>query len=85
MRGVLRDAGPWIDSEHPLHELVLAEVDVGAGNRHQDRFEDGPGARVIAGEEGLHSTAEMLGHVVRIRAADVACRFRERPCFFDDS
>jgi hypothetical protein len=57
---------------------VLAEIDVGAGYRRQDRFEDGSGARVIAREEGFRRPTEMLGHVVRICVADVARRVRER-------
>ncbi len=52
-RDVLRDARPRVDSQHLLHELVLAEIDVDAGNRRQDRFEDGSGAPVIAREEGF--------------------------------
>jgi hypothetical protein len=64
--------------EHLLDELVLAEVDVDAGNRRQDRFEDGPGARMIAREKGFRSPTEMLGHVARICIADVARGVRER-------
>jgi hypothetical protein len=75
---VLRDARPRVDSQHLLDELVLAEIDVGAGNRRQDRFEDGPGARLSAREEGFRGPTEMLGHVVRICVADVARRVRER-------
>ena len=46
---------------------------------------DGSGAPVTSGEEGLHRTAEMVGHVVRIRVASVARRFRERRRLPDDS
>jgi DNA-binding winged helix-turn-helix (wHTH) protein len=52
-RGALRDARPRVNSQHLVDELVLAEIDVGAGNRRQDRFEDGSGARVIARAEGF--------------------------------
>ena len=77
-RDVLRDARPRVDSKHLLDELVLAEIDVDAGNRRQDCFENGSGARVIAREEGFRGPTEMLGHVVRICVADVARRFGER-------
>ena len=76
---------PRIDSQHLLDELVLPEVDVHASNRRQNRFENASRACVIAREEGFRPTTQMLGHVVRIRLADMARGLRERLCLLNDS
>jgi hypothetical protein len=59
-----------VDAEDFLDELVLAEVDVDAGDGWQDRLEDGSRARVVACEEGLRRPSEVLGHLDRVGMAE---------------
>ena len=84
-RRVLRDARPHVDSKNFFDKFVLAEVDLDARDRRQDGIEDGSCAGVIAGEESVGRSAHVLGHIVRIRMADLTRGVRERLRLLDDS
>jgi hypothetical protein len=76
-RNVLRYAQMRIDGEDFVYELVLTEIDLGARDGWQDRFEDRPRAGVVPGEEGPRRAPEVLGHIGRVGMADETGRFGE--------
>ena len=84
-RRVLCDARPHVDPKNFFDEFVLAEVDLDARDRRQDGIEDGSCAGVITGEESFGRSAQVLGHIVRIRMADLTRGVREQLRLLDES
>ena len=80
---ILRHTDVGVDPKDFLHELVLAEVDLGTRHGNQDHLEDRAGTDMISRQECLHGPAQILGRVGRIGIAEMARRLDERLRLFD--
>lgn len=73
-----------IDREHLLDHLVLPEIDLRFGDREEQRLEDAPRRRVLAGERGGDAVPEVFVDLHRIGVRHAACGLRELEHLVDD-